>query len=603
MSEKKSRPARALPTLRRALALNLRLRLKRGRALALLVLAASALPGIMEALAVPALESFIEGVTKAAQTLSFRPVAAPALVMAAVYAVMYAAHHFCFYWRDYYDTTLGADLNAELMRATARKEPVCFENTDRLDALEKAQQGVTALNDTCSLIFEDGCWSLMNLVVLAAWLAQKSALLAVALPLTCLPMIGSQIFLQKLSFDMEEKQAPISRATTYCEKAMTDREMFKETRVLGAFGYFHRRYARHLKEYGKLNRALILKSTGVSMAANLISLAGFAGMLVLMLLELRAGRIGTAAFAALFAGLLGVYQSICVFFMGFGERISTSLPQAGNLFRVLDMPERAGEAAEADGGKGVTLEDVRFRYPGAEKEAVRGVSLEIKPGETIAVVGENGAGKTTLVRLITGLYLPDEGRVLIGGRDTKTIDLPSAVKHSSAVFQKYAQYKLTLGENVRVSDMAGAPRGVASPLQDAGLPVDSACFPQGEKTMLSREFDGVDLSGGQWQRVAIARGLYRAHGLIVLDEPTAAIDPLEETRVYHKFAGLAKDSTAVIVTHRVGSARIAGRIVVMKDGAIDDMGSHDELMARGGLYAQMVAAQAEWYAAARQPSS
>ena len=599
MSEKTGKPARALSTLRRALALNLRLRLKRGRALALVTLAAGALPGVMGALTVPALEAFIEGVTRAASARSFRPIAAPALVMAAVYAVLYAAQHFFYYRQEANNVLLNADLDAALMRAVSRKEPVCFESTDRLDALEKARQGVAALNGTCSLVFEDGCWSLMNLAVLALWLARKSALLAAALPLACLPMIGAQILLQKLSFDLEEKQAPVSRAAAYCEKAMTDREMFRETRVLGAFGYFHRRYTRHLRDYVKLNRELMLKSTGVSVAANLVSLVGFAAMLALMLVELRAGRIGTAACAALFSGLLGVYQSIVWFFMKFGEAVATKLPMAGNLFRVMDMPERAGKTDDADGGRGVTLENVRFRYPGAETEAVRGVSLEIKPGETVALVGENGAGKTTLVRLITGLYLPDEGTVRIGGKDTRTIDLPSAVKNTSAVFQKYARYKLTLGENVRASDMAGEARGIASPLSEAGLPVDSPCFPDGEATVLSREFDGVDLSGGQWQRVAIARGLYRAHGLIVLDEPTAAIDPLEERRVYERFAALSRDRTAVIVTHRMGSARIADRIVVMKDGEIDDVGTHAQLMARGGAYAAMVAAQAEWYGQSR----
>ncbi len=597
MSEK-NKPANALVTLRRALALNLRLRMKRGRALALVTLGACVLPGVMEALAVPALEGFIANIARAAQENTLAPVVLSAAVLGLVYIVMHASHHFCYYWRDAYDTRLNADLNAMLMCSMARKEPVCFEDTGRLDALEKAQDGVEALNSSCSLIFDDGMWSLMNLVALSVWLAGKSALLACLLPLTCLPMIGSQLILQKLSFDTEEKEAPVSRATTYCEKAMTSRETFKETRVLGAFGYFHKRYSKHLREYAGLNRALTLKSTGVSLAANLVSLAGFAGMLLVMLFELRAGRIETAAFAALFAGLLGVYQSICVFFIGFGETIATNIPKAGNLFKVLDMPERPGNAGEADGGRGVTLENVRFRYPGAANEAVRGVSLDIRPGETIAIVGENGAGKTTLARLLTGLYLPEEGTVLIGGKDTRAISLPAAVKNSSAVFQKYARYKTTLGENVRVSDLAGEKRSAAAPLSDADLPADSPCFPQGEETMLSREFDGVDLSGGQWQRVAIARGLYRVHGLIVLDEPTAAIDPLEETRVYRKFAALSKNSTAVIVTHRMGSARIADRIVVMKGGKIDDIGTHHELMARGGAYAQMVAAQAEWYEAA-----
>ena len=595
MSGTTDRPANALPTLRRALALNLRLRIRRGRGTALVTLAACMIPGVTEAMTVPALEGFIRSISIAADGQLIRPIILAAAVLGLNYIVMYASRHFNYYWQEVYATRLNADLNAVLMRSMARMEPVCFEDTKRLDDLEKAREGVTALNDICSMVFDDGCWSLMNLAALTVWLARKSALLAALLPLACIPMIGAQLMLQKLSFDQQEKQAPVSRAADYCEKAMTDRRMFGETRVLGAFGYFHRRYLGHLREYAALNRRLMLKSTGVSMAANLISLMGFAAMLTAMLFELRSGRMQAAAFAALFAGLLGVYQSISVFFMGFGERIATRLPQTGNLFRVLDMPQRTGDDDEADGSRGVTLENVRFRYPGAENEAVRGVSLIVRPGETVAVVGANGAGKTTLARLMTGLYLPDAGRVLIGGKDTRKICLSAAVRHSSAVFQKFAQYKLTLGENVRISAMAAGRESVEAPLRDAGLPVGSACFPQGEETMLSREFDGVDLSGGQWQRVAIARGLYRAHGLIVMDEPTAAIDPLEETRLYRQFAVLSKDRTAVIVTHRLGSARIADRIVVMKDGVIDDVGTHDELMARGGVYAEMTAAQAEWY--------
>ena len=260
------------------------------------------------------------------------------------------------------------------------------------------------------------------------------------------------------------------------------------------------------------------------------------------------------------------------------------------------MPERHGETKAADGARGVTLDDVHFRYPGAENEAVRGVSLEIQPGETIAIVGENGAGKTTIARLLTGLYLPTEGRVLIGGEDTRSIDLPSATESASAVFQKFARYRMTLDENVKMSDVK-KDADIDAALDEAGLPLDSACFPNGADTMLAREFDGVDLSGGEWQRVAIARGLYRAHGLIVLDEPTAAIDPLEETRVYKRFAEMSGQSTAIIITHRMGSARIADRIVVMDKGRIDDIGTHEALMARHGLYARMVESQSSWYKA------
>ena len=188
-------------------------------------------------------------------------------------------------------------------------------------------------------------------------------------------------------------------------------------------------------------------------------------------------------------------------------------------------------AGLAAAGAGVVLQDVSFAYPGAGRKAVDGVTLSIGAGETVAVVGENGSGKTTLVRLIIGLYLPDEGEVLSGGADTKTARAPSLFKTVSAVFQNYQRYQMTLRENVGINDVGRAAGDGALDIinAQAGIDKGGGSFPGGYDTMLSREFDGVDLSGGQWQRVAIARGFFRPHQLIVLDEPTAAIDPVEET--------------------------------------------------------------------------
>lgn len=171
----------------------------------------------------------------------------------------------------------------------------------------------------------------------------------------------------------------------------------------------------------------------------------------------------------------------------------------------------------------------------------------------------------------------------------------------SGVFQRFQRYQMTLRENVRISDVNNDAE-IDTAVEQANVDINGPSFPESDSTMLSREFDGVDLSGGEWQRVAIARGLYRVHNVVVLDEPTAAIDPIEESRIYSKFAEISKDKTSIIVTHRLGSTKIADRVIVMEKGRIVDMGSHNELMRRRGVYAEMFNSQASWYEEASELS-
>jgi ATP-binding cassette subfamily B protein len=259
--------------------------------------------------------------------------------------------------------------------------------------------------------------------------------------------------------------------------------------------------------------------------------------------------------------------------------------------------------------------------------AVNKVDFTLNYGEILALMGENGSGKTTLVKLLMGLYPAESGQVLVGGCDPAATKESDLFSQTSAVFQGYVQYIFTLAENVFISDYGAGgamtqetksqydengkarqivdgkyknaeevARNVEAKLAAAGVDyTDTATFPKGINTVLGRDFGGVDISGGQWQRVAMARGMYRKHQFIVLDEPTAAIDPLEETRVYKQFAEFSGDKTAVLVTHRLGSARLADRILVMDGGKIVESGTHDDLYAAGGKYAEMWDAQAERY--------
>lgn len=264
-------------------------------------------------------------------------------------------------------------------------------------------------------------------------------------------------------------------------------------------------------------------------------------------------------------------------------------------FMEMPVPEKTGGEIAAD--TDIFLDHVSFTYPGTDRRAVSDVSLHIRAGETVAVVGENGSGKSTLIRLITGLYTPEQGRVFYGNDGKKKFK--AAQKGISAVFQKYARYQMTLRENISISDTEAGYEDdfLEECCEKAGVESGSEIFPSGYETLLSREFGGVDLSGGQWQRVAIARGFFRKHQLIVLDEPTAAIDPIEETRIYDRFAQMAKEKTAIIVTHRLGSVKLADRVFVMKDGRLVEEGTHEELMRLNGEYARLYRTQEKWYVA------
>jgi len=476
--------------------------------------------------------------------------------------------------------------------------PITFEDTNVLDDINKAHEGVKNSIVLIMLIFTILTMYLPYFLFMGIYLYRLKPLLSISLIFIFIPTALTQIIRVKMFGNLEDEVAPIRREYEYYERCISNREYYKETRILGSFEYFKGLYLESLKILNKKIWIAEKKTRLMELIMKVITLLGYMGVLYLLVISLINGDISVGGFGAVFASIGSMFVMMEEMICRQIGQITQNLGTVRNLIRFLDIPERSGEDIEIKDIPDINLKGVSFSYPSSDKLTINNINLHVKSGETIAIVGENGSGKTTLVKLITGLYLPTNGDIFIDGFNTKKVSPRSLYKGISAVFQKYQRYKMTLGENISISnieyiDENNIVKNIAT--NKADLIMDKDIFVNEYDTMLSREFDGIDLSGGQWQRVAIAKGFYSKHSMIVLDEPTSAIDPVEESKIYNKFKEMSEGNTSIIVTHRLGSARIADRIIVMDKGKIIECGTHDELIENRGKYEEMYEAQSKWY--------
>lgn len=475
-------------------------------------------------------------------------------------------------------------------------DPALYESPAFLNDLNKAREGVAVMPYFCMSMFITVSFYLVYFISVGAYLFALKPLLLITLLLSFIPAMMGQILRLYVFTKLEQESAPLRREFEYYQRTLCDREYFKETRTLGAFRFFYTLFDKTMKVFTRKQWLAESKAALLQLTLNLTSFVGMGIATSILFNATLANEISVGAFAAVFTALRAIFSMMQQIVSGHIGNMNQNLGKVNNFIRLIDMPLHGGVSGVHDISKGIVAENVYFTYWGRETPAVNGISLNISGNETIAIVGENGAGKSTLVRLLTGIYRPTQGKVTIGGLDTATTCQTSLYKGISGVFQKVQRYKMTLEENIAL----GAPESMSIGIDRVRVKtaLNEAGFEQNEldfTTMLSPEYGGIEISGGQWQRLAIARGLYRINDFIVLDEPTAAIDPLEETRIYLQFQKMAENKCAILVTHRLGSARLADRIIVMDEGKIIDIGTHEELLARSGKYADMYATQAQWY--------
>jgi ATP-binding cassette subfamily B protein len=509
-------------------------------------------------------------------------------------------------------------ISVRLMRHAATLDLAQFEDPDFYDHLERARRQTTARIGLIAMVLAMG-QNVLTLGTLGAALVAYNPWLLALLTVAILPSFLGETHYASLSYSLLFSRTPERRELDYLRYVGASDVTAKEVQMFGLAGWLADRYDVVAQRYYEENRALSIRKGLVSALLSLLGTLGYYGAYVTILLRAVAGTIslGTLTFlAAAFSRSRDLIQQLL---LSASDIYEQSL-YLRDLFVFFEMqPSIHSKPGAAPVPRpirsGFTFIDVGFRYPGSERWAVRHVNLTISPGERIALVGENGAGKTTITKLLARLYDPTEGRILLDGVDLRDYDLASLREAIGVIFQDFVRYDMRFDENVGVGEIeevadylatvrdarnGNTPPPPPTAVVDASERSLAATllprFTNGYRQMLGRRFEeGVDLSGGEWQKVALARAYMREAQLLILDEPTAALDARAEYEVFVRFNELMAGRMAVVISHRFSTVRMADRIVVLGEGRVLEEGTHEALVARGGLYAELFEMQAAGY--------
>lgn len=484
----------------------------------------------------------------------------------------------------------------KLYEKSARLPLIAYEHAAIMDSKRRAEE--CANREVLSQLFLLNVTMLINAVSVISVVAILSSYHWLFLPisfLSVLPYGIARILRGREFYHLKHQQVKKERRKNDLWSLLTQKRSIKEMRVMGFQQYLADKWISVRDEVNEETWALVKKDAYSLLICDGIRSIGYGLSLVLAFGLAMNQLIALGVLGACISAFASVQGQTKAFLVELGN-LPEKLNYAKDYFAFLDAEEEQDASRQPIEHLGdIQLDEISFRYPNANQDAVSALSMTIKQGETLVIVGENGSGKTTLTKLLLGVYPPSTGDIAVNGTGLAKISHAGYLSKVSMVSQQFVAYQMSLRENVALSDQTGMQddNRITHALADAGLP-----FPSGHialDTQLGTDFGGVELSGGQWQKLAIARGMFRDSELVVMDEPTSALDPMVEADILNQFMTLAEGKTTIIVSHRTGLCTRADRIAVMSKGELVELGTHAELMEKAGTYAKLFNAQRQWY--------
>ncbi|WP_394848301.1 ABC transporter ATP-binding protein/permease [Pendulispora brunnea] len=499
---------------------------------------------------------------------------------------------------------LGLDINVAILEKATTLELRHFEDPEFYDRLTKARREASSRPLSVITRAFQMLQSVISLFGYAALLLRFSGWAVAALLLAAIPATVAEMRFSTHAFRLRNWRSPESRKLMYLEYVLSNDEHAKEVKLFGLGSHLLTRYRDIGELFYREDTDLSKRAAKWAYVLSLLATLTFYGCYASM--ALSAVR-GTLTLGDLTLGMVAFRQGQQAFqslLSAFGGMVEDNLYMS-NLFAYLaplspvPVPVPVPASALPPARAGIHFDNVGFRYPGREEWALRHVNVIIPERQSLALVGQNGAGKTTFIKLLTRLYEPTEGRILLDGKDLRDWDEADLRRRIGVVFQDFAQYQFTARENVglgSIDDLEDIDQ-VGRAVSKGGAEAVVAGLKQGLETPLGRWFaDGVELSGGQWQKIALARAFMREGAdILVLDEPTAALDAEAEHAVFERFRELTRDKTSILISHRFPTVRMADRILVIEHGKVVEEGTHDALLAQNGRYAHLFSLQAQGY--------